>query len=141
MKKSVATALFNRVRGGNHTSSSRESAGRLIAPAPSPLPGWPKASDKWNYAYAQFLELEKQAGRVLCWWYEPMSIWLPGQVRYKPDFMVQMVEDGRLEMIEVKGWSKNIRDGKTRYKIAASLFPCFTWKMVKRKGRGWEEYT
>lgn len=105
-------------------------------------PGWPKETDKWNYAYAQFLELEKQSGRVLHWWYEPLSIWLPGQVRYKPDFMIQRVGSrSMLELVEVKGWSRNLRDGITRYKIAAAVFPCFTWKMVKRKGHGWEEFT
>ena len=104
-------------------------------------PGWPKETDKWNYSYAQFLELERQAARVLHWWYEPLSIWLPGQVRYKPDFMIQRVGRSMLELVEVKGWSRNLRDGMTRYKIAASLFPCFTWKMVKRKGHGWEEFS
>lgn len=104
-------------------------------------PGWPKETDKLNYSYAQFLELEKQTGRVLSWWYEPLSIWLPGQLRYKPDFMIQRVGRSMLEMVEVKGWSRNLRDGITRYKIAAAVFPCFTWKMVKRKGHGWEEFT
>lgn len=110
-------------------------------PAPSP-PGWPDKKDRWNYAYAQYLELERQAGGIVCWWFEPSSYWLPGGLRYKPDFLVWYPEaDRKLEYVEVKGWSRNIRDGITRYKIAASLFPCFTWKMVKRKGHGWEEYT
>lgn len=106
-------------------------------------PGWPKETDKWNYAYAQFLELEKQAGRVLSWWFEPVSVWLPGQVRYKPDFLIQYQDQFSrpLHFVEVKGWSRNLRDGITRYKIAAALFPCFTWSMVKRKGHGWEEFT
>jgi hypothetical protein len=57
-------------------------------PAPSPLPGWPKPSDKWNWSYSQFLELEKQAGRVAYWVFEPWSMWLAGGVRYKPDFLI-----------------------------------------------------
>ena len=136
--------------GGACPQRSRTSApvkdGGLCIPspvnhAPSP-PGWPAKKDKWNYAYAQYLELERQAGRIVCWWYEPSSYWLPGQVRYKPDFLIWYPEEGRkLEYVEVKGWSRNLRDGITRYKIAASLWPCFTWKMVKRKGHGWEEYT
>lgn len=112
-------------------------------PAASPLPGWPKPSDKWNYSYAQYLELEKQAGRVAYWIYEPWSMWLPGGIRYKPDFLV-VYPDGlelKPKLVEVKGWSRNLRDGKTRYAIAAALFPCFDWAMVKRKGHGWEEYS
>lgn len=117
---------------------------RGVEPAPIPRPplpeaaGWPKRDRKWEYAYTQFLELEKQAGTVRQWTYEPFSLWLPGRVRYTPDFLVWYT-DGRIELIEVKGWSKNLRDGKTRYKIAAAMFPCFTWRMVARKGHGWEE--
>ena len=110
--------------------------------APSPLPGWPKPTDKWNWAYANFLELEKQAGRVAYWFYEPWSMWLPGGVRYKPDFLV-VFPDGlerKPQLVEVKGWSRNLRDGKTRYTIAAAVFPCFEWIMVKRKSHGWEAY-
>jgi hypothetical protein len=116
----------------------------LAVGTPQNRPGWPKETDKWNYSYAQFLELEKQSGRVLSWWFEPVSVWLPGQVRYKPDFLVQYQMDQfcrPLHFVEVKGWSRNLRDGITRYKIAAALFPCFTWSMVKRKGHGWEEFT
>ena len=111
----------------------------LEASAPSPLPGWPKRTDKWNYAYAQYLELEKQAGHITNWWFEPFSLWLPGKVRYTPDFLIHY--ELLLQFVEVKGWSRNLRDGITRYKLAAALFPCFSWKMVKRKGNGWEEYT
>jgi hypothetical protein len=44
-----------------------------------------------------------------------------------------------LEIIEVKGFSSNRRDGITRLKIAAALFPCFVWRLVWRtKGGGWD---
>lgn len=116
-------------------------------PTPSPLPGWPKPTDKWNYAYAQFLELEKQAGRIKWWWYEPLpwGITLGGsedKKKYKPDFLVWYPDglDRRLEFVEVKGFSKNVRDSITRYTVAKSLFPCFDWKMVKRERGGWVDY-
>jgi len=96
---------------------------------------------KWEAAYASKLELEKRTGLIKAYWYEPFSLWLPGKVRYKPDFLVQYGDDPphyELELIEVKGWSKNRRDGMTRLKIAASLFPCFVWRMVYRtEGGGW----
>jgi hypothetical protein len=118
-----------------------KSGGRTTSPT-NALPGWPKASDKWNVAYAQYLELEKQAGRVKYWWYEAFSLWLPGQVRYRPDFLIQYPDglERKLHFVEIKGFSKNLRDGITRYKLAAALFPCFDWSMMKRKGHGWEEY-
>lgn len=102
---------------------------------------------KWEAAYAAKLELEKQAGVIKAYWYEPFSLWLPGKVRYKPDFLVEYHPANpwggqispNIEVIEVKGWSKNRRDGMTRLKIAAALFPCFVWRMVyKTKGGGWD---
>ena len=97
---------------------------------------------KWEAAYANKLELEKRAGVISAYWYEPFSLWLPGKVRYKPDFLIDhgvYRPDAQLEIVEVKGWSKNRRDGMTRLKIAAALFPCFTWRMVYRtKGGGWD---
>src|SRR5690348_12818838 len=59
---------------GTRESPAKEHKGRTLqaSDAASPLPGWPKPTDKWNWAYANFLELEKQAGRVKWWWYEPL---------------------------------------------------------------------
>jgi hypothetical protein len=111
---------------------------RVIASAPSPY------RSKWEAAYAANLELAKQAGVIKQWWYEPFSIWLPGKVRYKPDFLVQypLGMERSLQIVEVKGWSRNRRDGLTRLKIAAALFPCFTWTLAyKVKGGGWMEET
>ena len=122
------------VTGTRPRSTARKSAGS--SPAPAPL-----YRSKWEAAYASKLELEKRAGIISAYWYEPFSLWLPGKVRYKPDFMVERyVNDSvDLEIIEVKGWSKNRRDGITRLKIAAALFPCFTWRMAYRtKGGGWD---
>lgn len=116
---------------------------------PSP-PGWPKPSDKWNAAYCRFLDLERQAGRIKWFWYEPFSFWLvlpdksKGErgVRHKVDFMIWYPDglERRIQMVEVKGYSKrNFRDGITRFKIAREKYPCFDWAIVKRKGNGWEE--
>jgi hypothetical protein len=94
---------------------------------------------KWEAQYAAKLDMEKQAGVIKAWWYEPFSLWLPGKVRYKPDFMIEYIEGKSLEIVEVKGFSKNRRDGMTRLKVAAALFPCFVWRMVYRtKGGGWD---
>ncbi len=101
-----------------------------------PLPK-PTYKSKWEAAYASKLDLEQKAGEVKRWWYEPFSIWLPGKVRYKPDFLVEYTQGISMELVEVKGWSKNRRDGMTRLKIAAALFPCFVWRLVYRQGNGW----
>jgi hypothetical protein len=103
---------------------------------PSPKPIY---RSKWEAAYANKLELEKRAGFIFQYWYEPFSIWLPGNIRFKPDFMVKYAGDPVMTIIEIKGWSKNRRDGITRLKVAAALFPCFVWRLVYRtKGGGWD---
>ena len=118
--------------------TNNEVAPRRQVVAPSDGPHF---RSKWEAAYAGKLELEKRAGIIKAYWHEPFSLWLPGKVRYKPDFLVQYFAwpAGCLEIVEVKGFSKNRRDGITRLKIAAALFPCFTWRMVYRtKGGGWD---
>lgn len=127
-------------------ASSRKPASGL---APSPQSDKPKYKSKWEESYSAKLELEKRAGLITAYWHEPFSLWLPGKVRYKPDFLVEYAPQPvypahicaipKLEIIEVKGFSKNRRDGITRLKIAAALFPCFVWRMVYRTtGGGWD---
>jgi hypothetical protein len=134
-------------QGPDSADKTRRAAYQAAAPSP---PGWPKPSDKWNAAYCRFLDLERQAGRIKWFWYEPFSFWLvlpdPSKgergVRHKVDFMIWYPDglERRIQMVEVKGYSKrNFRDGITRFKIAREKYPCFDWVIVKRKGNGWEE--
>jgi hypothetical protein len=128
------------MRGGHPITHAYNPKGSKAASASSPY------KSKWEAAYASKLELEKRAGLIKAYWYEPFSLWLPGKVRFKPDFLVwhyghagsENIPVQDFELIEVKGWSKNRRDGMTRLKIAAALFPCFVWRMVYRtEGGGW----
>jgi hypothetical protein len=126
-----------RVRSGSNAGSAYSPQGTRRPEltggvAPSPY------KSKWESQYAKQLELEKHAGTIKQFWYEPFSLWLPGKVRYKPDFLIQYPDglERRLEVIEIKGWSRNKRDGMTRLKIAAALFPCFTWRLVRWTGHG-----
>ena len=133
----------NRVRTAGPASAGADGQDRRIRPTVSPVTSSPYKS-KWESAFAAKLDLEKHAGIIRQWWYEPFSLWLPGEVRYRPDFLIQYADglERRLEIVEVKGWSRNLRDGMTRLKVAAAVFPCFSWKLVKRtKGGGWEEQT
>lgn len=95
--------------------------------------------NKLEAAYAAKLDLEKSAGFIRAYWYEPMSIWLPGKVRYTPDFLVEYVGDPRpkLAFHECKGWSKNIRDGMARFRVSSGFYSCFAWCLVKRDGHNW----
>ena len=131
--KTYSMAVSNQSLGRPEPSGPERSA-------PSPY------KSKWEASYAGKLELEQRAGIITRWWYEPFSLWLPGKVRYKPDFLVEYQQDMEdvvchmpLNIVEVKGWSKNKRDGMTRLKIAAALFPCFRWVLASHTKNGWEE--
>lgn len=104
--------------------------GNLVGSNPAPS----SYKSKWEERYAKQLAADKVQGVIVAWWYQPFSMWLPGGVRYKPDFMVQYPHSERLQMVEIKGWSKNLRDGITRLKVAASIFPCFDWSIGRWKG-------
>ncbi len=128
--------LEDNVRAGKSlpVKSNRTVLPVSASAAPSPF------RSKWEANFAGKLELELRAGLIKAYWYEPFSLWLPGKVRYKPDFLIQYPHglERSLEIIEVKGYSRNLRDGMTRLKIAAALFPCFTWRLMRWTGGGWD---
>ena len=79
---------------------------------------------------------------------------LPGGVDYTPDFVawdtptirhnktVTLIGNSTVRVYEVKGdlKQKNARDSRTRFKIAAGLYPCFTFVWVQRDRSGqWVE--
>lgn len=123
----------------NH-SPMRKVSGSTLSPRQAPSP----YKSKWEASYASKLELEKRAGLIKDWRYEPMSLKLAEGKRYRPDFLVEQrlpvdENDHRtLELIDVKGWHKNKRDAMTHIKWAAQLYPMFIWRIVYRtKGGGW----
>ena len=126
----------DRVRGTGPASAPRLHSGRLAA---SPY------RSTWEAAYAQQLELDKTAGRILDFWYEPFSFRLAHGKRYKPDFVVWhpfVAGSGSIgnrwtECIEVKGHHKNIRDSLTHLIWASQRFPFFKWLLVWREHGEW----
>jgi hypothetical protein len=87
--------------------------------------------------YAAHLEGQKLLGGVLWFAFEGVTLRLAKDMRYTPDFIVQ-VADGMLEIHEVKGfWGET---GRLKIKMAANLFPfrfrAFRAK-AKKDGGGW----
>lgn len=121
------------VRGGGDATPALEATKRRSVANPAPAPHY---DSKWEERYAKQLDTLKLAGEIVRWWYHPFSMWLPGKVRYTPDFLVQ--HHGHLQIVEVKGWSKNLRDGMTRLKVAAGTFGCYQWTLAKWNGRGFD---
>jgi hypothetical protein len=90
--------------------------------------------------YANYLTLLKAAGEVISWEYEPRKFEVGIGAIYTPDFIVHYPK--RVEIIEIKGWSKNIRDGILRFKTAAMLYHKLDskpihWKMLTHDKLGW----
>lgn len=93
--------------------------------------------NKTEAEWAALLTARKQAGDVLWFAYEAVTLKLATGARYTPDFAV-MLADGELELHEVKGfWAEA---AKVRIKVAAELFPFrfVAWhKRTQKEGGGW----
>ena len=102
--------------------------------------------NKTEAAYAQELEQSKLAGKILDYWFEPMSLRLShppqGQpARYTPDFMV-LCPDGLTVIQDVKGTGLDDYAAIVRLKCAAEQYPLWEFQLVKRRrkkdGGGWD---
>lgn len=84
--------------------------------------------------YADQLELQKAAGDVAWWAFEPLNLRLGIDCFYKIDFLV-MKGDGALEVHEVKGhWTD---DALVKIKVAAAKFP-FKFIAIRWVKSEWE---
>lgn len=120
-------------RVGTSTARTARVTDQPGAPGPAPI-----YDSKWEERYATMLELEQKAGHIVKYWYHPMSpMRLPGGTRYQPDFLVQHHE--HLEMVDVKGYHKNIREAMLRIKVAAAIYTCYTWNLAKWNGRDFDK--
>jgi hypothetical protein len=92
------------------------------------------AYEKW------VLEPAKEAGEILDWWYEPLTVRLShppaGQpAKYTPDFMI-LAADGTVYMDDVKGSGPDDPAAIVRIKSAAEIFPLFVWRLAKKQKTG-----
>jgi hypothetical protein len=96
-----------------------------------------KGSDGMNKlerAYSVELENQRLAGLISSWKFEAMKLRLANRTTYSPDFFV-VLPDGRMEHHETKGFMRD--DAHVKLKVAASQFPMFTFRLVKRKAGAW----
>jgi hypothetical protein len=85
--------------------------------------------------YAAVLALRQQAGEVIWFKFEGMTLKLADDTRYTPDFAV-MLADGLIECHETKGFLRD--DALVKIKVAAAQFP-FKFRMFSRKRGQWVE--
>lgn len=110
----------NRVRGGRPALAAVQAAVPSLPDkrqdAPSPF------RSKGEAKFAQSLHMDKLAGDILAYWYEPLNFRLLGKKNfYKPDFLVQ-TKDG-LVFYEVKGRNKSDDRSLIKIKTAAAMNP------------------
>jgi hypothetical protein len=85
-------------------------------------------------AYAQRLELQRQAGEVVWFKFEGVKLRLADATFYTPDFAV-MLSDGTLEMHEVKGFWQD--DARVKIKVASAMYP-FRFVALTHKRGTWQ---
>lgn len=93
-------------------------------------------------AYAQYLEGEKQAGRIADFWFESLKLKVAdGACWYLPDFMI-LRPNGELELHEVKGSPRIFADdAKVKCKSVATQYPFALFVVYprnKRQGGGFD---
>ena len=86
---------------------------------------------KWERQYADLLTSEGVA-----WKYEPVKLRLAANTFYTPDFMLP---GSPITFIEVKGFWRD--DARVKLKVAAEMFPMFTFIAVTKDRRTgeWKE--
>lgn len=125
------------IRSAN-VGEPREGVGALIARGQVPKPQYRSALEA---DYAERLELQRAAGEILAWWYEPFTLNFAGKagtnkaVRYTIDFLV-LPANREIEIHETKGRFR--RGERERLKLAAASLP-FIVKAITREDGAWKE--
>lgn len=91
--------------------------------------------NKTERRYREHLESLKRSGVILDYSpHDAVTLKLARDTRYTPDFMV-IGDQGVIEFHEVKGFWRD--DARVKIKVAARLFPWFTFKSVSWKKKEW----
>ena len=104
----------------------------------------PRGPNSWERAYALELEARKQAGEILWYGFEKITLKLAHDCRFTPDFAVMVQQKDAtgawrewLQLHEVKGHLRD--DARDKFVIAAEMFSWAEFLMYrKRKGGGWD---
>ena len=131
--------------GGGALSATRpgvrpKDAGPWNSREPVSNPAPSSYRSKWEETYAALLAMEQRAGIIHAWAYESMTLKLSKGKYHRIDFLIWH-NDFSIELAQVKGYHKNIRDSMTHLKWAAQLNPWFRFTLKRRVGRDWESTT
>jgi hypothetical protein len=96
-----------------------------------------KQPNKWEAAYARdVLEPRRLAGEIDSYSFEPVTLLIGFDCRYRPDFGVKLsgFAGDWHEFHEVKGFMRD--DARVKLVVAASLFPSATFWLATRARNG-----
>ena len=82
--------------------------------------------------FDKFLRPKVLSGEYLDVRYEALTLRLAPKTTYTPDFLV-VTADHLIELHECKGGFTR-DDARVKWKVAAELYPFFTWRMIHMKG-------
>jgi hypothetical protein len=106
-----------------------------LTPAKPNRRGLINGMNKTELAFWQMMAGSRLNLIVACW-REPLTFRLAGRTRYTPDFGVR-IRGEPFTLVEVKGFMRD--DAAVKLKVAADMYPCFRWLLVRRDGRhGWD---
>ena len=103
----------------------------------------------WERHYADYLECEKRAGRVIAWAHHPFTViavpavkdaegkTIQRAITYTPDFLVTREGEPDPIIIEVKGHFREKDRIRTKAAIAKLGF-AFQFVLAEMKGKSWE---
>jgi|SRR6185437_9669339 len=135
-----AEAERRNVLRGSHLSLDRRTAIPEIASvkARATLPDPFYGMNKTEKAYAQDLIARVLAHDLAAWRFEAVKLRLADATFYTPDFF-ELSLDGSIRFTEIKGHWED--DARVKIKVAAELYPYFTFRGLKRRpvseGSGW----
>jgi hypothetical protein len=90
--------------------------------------------NKTEAAHAADLEMQKRAGDILDYRFQPLRLKLAPDCTYEPDFFV-LRQDRTIEFHEVKGGFVT-DDAMVKVRVAAQIFPWFTFRLFQYDRRG-----
>lgn len=91
--------------------------------------------NKTETKYAELLEAQRRAGKILFWRYESIKFRLADRTWYTPDFYI-MRPDGTIEIHETKGHWED--DARVKIKATAEQFPELWFVAVQWKKGEWQ---
>lgn len=117
------------------TVKGRDGKRRAVPPARAKNAYARRGMNKTEARYALLLEAAKEAGDVVHYGFEEVTLTLAarqdGLVRYTPDFHVVRA-DGAVEFHEVKGGFIR-EDADTKFRVACDRYPFYRFLLVQQK--------